>query len=107
MRKPRARCKRLVQMRNVPKRGAGSEASISKPLDSMPKPIGGVSWKVDLLRSPFFKAGPTRRARNAALLPPKVSAQLSFRQQGQPAAYRELAWKTQVRLHKRGRDLDS
>jgi transposase len=37
-----------------------------------------------------------------ALLPPKVSAPLALRQQGQPAAYRELAWKTQVRLHKRG-----
>lgn len=37
-----------------------------------------------------------------ALLPPKVSAQLALRQQGQPARYRELAWKTQVRLHKRG-----
>ena len=37
-----------------------------------------------------------------ALLPPKVSSQLSLRQSGQPAGYRELAWKTQVRLHKRG-----
>jgi transposase len=37
-----------------------------------------------------------------AFLPPKVSAPLALRQQGQPAAYRELAWKTQVRLHKRG-----
>lgn len=36
-----------------------------------------------------------------AFLPPKVSAQLALRQQGQPAAYRELAWKVQVRLHKR------
>jgi hypothetical protein len=36
------------------------------------------------------------------LLPPKVSSQLSLRQSGQPAKYRELAWKTQVRLHKRG-----
>lgn len=37
-----------------------------------------------------------------ALHPPKVSAPLSKRQQGQPAAYRELAWKVQNRLHKRG-----
>jgi transposase len=37
-----------------------------------------------------------------ALLPPKVSAPLALRQQGQPALYRELGWKTQVRLHKRG-----
>jgi transposase len=37
-----------------------------------------------------------------ALTPPKVSARLSLRQQGQPALYRELGWKTQVRLHKRG-----
>jgi transposase len=37
-----------------------------------------------------------------AFLPPKVSAPLALRQQGQPAAYRELAWKTQVRLHQRG-----
>ena len=37
-----------------------------------------------------------------ALLPPKVSAALALRQQGQAARYRELAWKTQVRLHKRG-----
>lgn len=37
-----------------------------------------------------------------ALLPPKVSAQLSVRQEGQPAAYRELSWKVQTRLHKRG-----
>jgi transposase len=36
-----------------------------------------------------------------ALLPPKVSTQLSLRQQGQPTAYREIAWKAQVRLHKR------
>jgi transposase len=32
---------------------------------------------------------------------PKVSAQLSRRQEGQPEAYRKLGWKTQVRLHKR------
>lgn len=37
-----------------------------------------------------------------AFLPPKVSAPLALRQQGQPAAYRELGWKVQVRLHKRG-----
>lgn len=36
-----------------------------------------------------------------AWLPPKVSAQLSKRQEGQPAARRELSWKIQVRLHKR------
>ncbi len=36
-----------------------------------------------------------------ALLPPKVSTQLSRRQEGQPAAYRELAWQVQTRLHKR------
>jgi len=37
-----------------------------------------------------------------ALTPPKVSARLSLRQEGQPTAFRELAWKVQVRLHKRG-----
>ncbi len=37
-----------------------------------------------------------------AFLPPKVSAPLALRQQGQPAAYRALSWKVQVRLHKRG-----
>jgi transposase len=37
-----------------------------------------------------------------AFLPPKVSAPLALRQHGQPAAYRELSWKLQVRLHKRG-----
>lgn len=37
-----------------------------------------------------------------ALTPPKVSSHLSLRQEGQPAAYKELAWKIQVRLHKRG-----
>lgn len=37
-----------------------------------------------------------------AFLPPKVSAPLALRQQGQPAAFRELSWKIQVRLHKRG-----
>lgn len=40
-----------------------------------------------------------------AFLPPKVSAPLSIRQQDQPVAYRELAWKIQVRLHKRSRHL--
>jgi transposase len=37
-----------------------------------------------------------------ALLPPKVSAPLALRQEAQPVRYREIAWKTQVRLHKRG-----
>jgi transposase len=37
-----------------------------------------------------------------AFLPPKVSAPLSLRQSGQPLAYKELSWKVQVRLHKRG-----
>lgn len=37
-----------------------------------------------------------------AYLPPKVSAPLALRQQGQPAAFRELSWKIQVRLHQRG-----
>jgi transposase len=37
-----------------------------------------------------------------ALLPPKVSAPLARRQEGQPEAYRTLAWKVQTRLHKRG-----
>lgn len=37
-----------------------------------------------------------------ALLPPKVSARLSLRQEGQSALYTELGWKIQVRLHKRG-----
>ena len=37
-----------------------------------------------------------------ALTPPKVSARLSLRQHGQPALFRELGWKAQVRLHKRG-----
>jgi transposase len=36
-----------------------------------------------------------------AAKPPKVSAPLALRQQGQPEAYKRLAWKTQVRLHKR------
>jgi transposase len=38
----------------------------------------------------------------SALLPPRVSALLSVRQQGQPAAVKELSWKVQTRLHKRG-----
>jgi transposase len=37
-----------------------------------------------------------------ALLPPKVSAPLALRQRGLPAAYRELSWKAQTRLHRRG-----
>jgi hypothetical protein len=37
-----------------------------------------------------------------ALLPPKVSKELTERQQGQPTVVRELSWKTQTRLHKRG-----
>jgi len=37
-----------------------------------------------------------------ALLPPKVSAALAQRQSGQPEAYKQLAWKVQLRLHKRG-----
>jgi len=37
-----------------------------------------------------------------ALLPPKVSAPLALRQQGLPTAYRELSWKAQTRLHRRG-----
>ncbi len=40
-----------------------------------------------------------------AFLPPKVSAPLSLRQRGQPAAYRELSWKVQTRLYQRGRHL--
>jgi transposase len=38
----------------------------------------------------------------SALQPPKVSAPLSVRQQGQPADRRELSWKVQTRLYKRG-----
>ena len=38
----------------------------------------------------------------SALLPPKVSAPLAVRQEGQPAAVKELSWKVQTRLHKRG-----
>jgi transposase len=40
-----------------------------------------------------------------ALNVPKVSAELSKRQEGQPTDRRELSWTTQVRLHKRGRHL--
>jgi len=40
-----------------------------------------------------------------AFLVPKVSSHLSVRQQGQPAAYRELSWKVQTRLYKRSRHL--
>jgi len=36
-----------------------------------------------------------------AWLPPKVSAQLSKRQEGQPESRKALAWKVQTRLHKR------
>jgi transposase len=36
-----------------------------------------------------------------ASLPPKVSAPLALRQQGQAEKYRQIAWKTQVRLYKR------
>jgi transposase len=38
-------------------------------------------------------------------LPPKVSTQLAERQKGQPTACRELSWKAQTRLYKRGRHL--
>jgi hypothetical protein len=38
----------------------------------------------------------------SALHPPKVSAPLALRQSDQPATYRMIAWKAQVRLHKRG-----
>jgi transposase len=38
----------------------------------------------------------------SALLPPRVSAPLSVRQEGQSAAVKELSWKVQTRLHKRG-----
>jgi transposase len=37
-----------------------------------------------------------------ALLPPKVAPPLAVRQEGQPAERRELSWKVQCRLHKRG-----
>lgn len=37
--------------------------------------------------------------------PPKVSKELSRRQEDQPAAYRELAWKVQTRLHQRATHL--
>lgn len=37
-----------------------------------------------------------------AFLPPKVSAPLALRQKDLPATSRELSWKIQVRLHKRG-----
>ena len=38
----------------------------------------------------------------SALFPPKVTAALTLRQEGQPAAVKALAWKAQTRLHKRG-----
>ena len=37
-----------------------------------------------------------------AFWPPKLSAPLSLRQSGQPQPYTDLAWKIQLRLHKRG-----
>jgi transposase len=37
-----------------------------------------------------------------ALMTPKVSLQLSQRQEGKPESYRALSWKAQVRLHRRG-----
>lgn len=37
-----------------------------------------------------------------ALLPPKVSTQLTERQRDQPDRYKELSWQVQTRLHKRG-----
>ena len=40
-----------------------------------------------------------------AFLPPKVSAPLALRQRGQPVAYKEIGWRMQTRLHKRGRHL--
>lgn len=40
-----------------------------------------------------------------AFLPPKVSSHLALRSAGQPSAYRELGWKMQTRLHRRGRHL--
>ena len=38
----------------------------------------------------------------SALLPPKVAQPLQLRQQDQPATVKELSWKVQTRLHKRG-----
>ena len=38
----------------------------------------------------------------SALFPPKVTAALTLRQEGQSAAVKELSWKVQTRLHKRG-----
>lgn len=38
----------------------------------------------------------------SALRPPKVSKELTARQEGQPPERKELSWKTQCRLHKRG-----
>jgi hypothetical protein len=35
----------------------------------------------------------------SALRPPKVSKELTERQEGQPADRKELSWKTQCRLH--------
>jgi transposase len=38
----------------------------------------------------------------SALFPPKVTAALTLRQEGQSAAVKQLAWKAQLRLHRRG-----
>lgn len=38
----------------------------------------------------------------SAFFPPKVTAALTLRQEGQSAAVKELSWKAQTRLHKRG-----
>jgi len=38
----------------------------------------------------------------SALFPPKVTAALTLRQEGQPAPVKALSWKVQTRLHKRG-----
>jgi len=38
-------------------------------------------------------------------LPPKVSQELSRRQQGQPRRLQEISWQAQNRLHRRGRAL--
>jgi transposase len=40
-------------------------------------------------------------ASHSAHLPPKVSAPLSRRQEGQPEIFKSIAWKAQTRLHKR------
>jgi transposase len=38
----------------------------------------------------------------SAFFPPKVTAALTLRQEGQPAPVKELSWKAQTRLYKRG-----